>query len=115
MTLYIDFDVKVARDVAQYPLHHVTYARTKFEDGAVKEMHLQENTVIDLCPCGQGHTRWVQFLLHNNHVTYVPAKFEVATLNDLRGDSNNSNKKSCLLYNIYKISCISKKKYYGVF
>ena len=31
----------------QYPLHHVTYARTTFEDGAVQEMHLQENTVLD--------------------------------------------------------------------
>ena len=27
----IDLGVKVTRDVAQYPLHHVTYAPTKFE------------------------------------------------------------------------------------
>ena len=26
-----DFDVKVTHNVAQYPLHHVTYSATKFE------------------------------------------------------------------------------------
>ena len=28
---YIDLGVKVTRNVAQYPLHHVTYGATKFE------------------------------------------------------------------------------------
>ena len=27
----LDFGVKVIQDVAQYPLHHVTYSYTKFE------------------------------------------------------------------------------------
>ena len=27
----LDFGVKVTRNVAQYPLHHVTYSATKFE------------------------------------------------------------------------------------
>ena len=27
----LDFEVKVTQNVAQYPLHHVTYAATKFE------------------------------------------------------------------------------------
>ena len=28
---YLDLGVKVTRNVAQYPLHHVTYSATKFE------------------------------------------------------------------------------------
>ena len=28
----LDFGVKVTQDVAKYPLHHVTYSDTKFED-----------------------------------------------------------------------------------
>ena len=39
-----------------------------------KQMHLQENTVFDVA----------QYILH--HVTYAPAKFEVATSNGL-GDA----------------------------
>ena len=31
MTFDLDFGVKVTRNVAQYPLHHVTYSPTKFE------------------------------------------------------------------------------------
>ena len=29
--ILFDFGVKVTQNVAQYPLHHVTYAATKFE------------------------------------------------------------------------------------
>ena len=29
----LDLGVKVTRNVAQYPLHHVTYSTTKFEVG----------------------------------------------------------------------------------
>ena len=29
----LDIEVKVTRDVTQYPLHHVTYAHAKFEVG----------------------------------------------------------------------------------
>ena len=31
LTFYLDLGVKVTRNVAQYPLHHVIYASTKFE------------------------------------------------------------------------------------
>ena len=27
----LDLEVKVTRNIAQYPLHHVTYSATKFE------------------------------------------------------------------------------------
>ena len=44
--------VKVTRNVAQYPLHHVTYICTiqslKLLRTTVYEMHLQENTLYDL-------------------------------------------------------------------
>ena len=57
-TLYdLDIRVRVTQNVAQYSLHHVTYALTTFETISkilmtgprlVKEMHLQENTFYDL-------------------------------------------------------------------
>ena len=31
LTLDLDLGVKVTQNVAQYPLHHVTYSATKFE------------------------------------------------------------------------------------
>ena len=31
MTFDLDFGIKVTQNVAQYSLHHVTYAATKFE------------------------------------------------------------------------------------
>ena len=31
LDLRVDLGVKVTQDVAQYPLHHVTYSDTKFE------------------------------------------------------------------------------------
>ena len=31
LTIDLDLGVKVTRNVAQYPLHHVTYSATKFE------------------------------------------------------------------------------------
>ena len=42
----LDLGISVTRNVAQYPLHHVTYAATKFE--ATYEIHLQENTLFDI-------------------------------------------------------------------
>ena len=50
--------VKVARNNAQYPRHHVSYAPAKFDvpQPMVKDkMHLQENTLFDLDL--QGHTK----------------------------------------------------------
>ena len=50
---------KVTHKVAQYPLHHGTYAQRglKWLSPTALEMHLQENTLFDLCHCGQGHTK----------------------------------------------------------
>ena len=51
LTFDLDLGVKVTQNVAQFPLHHVTYASAKFDvlHPMVKEkMHLQENTLFDL-------------------------------------------------------------------
>ena len=51
LTFDRDLGVKVTRNVAQYPLHYVTYAQAKFEVAASKiyeEMHLQENILFEL-------------------------------------------------------------------
>ena len=32
----LDFEVKVTKNVAQYPRHHVTYSATKFEVAMLK-------------------------------------------------------------------------------
>ena len=48
---YLTFDigVKVKRNVAQYPLHHETYAETKFEVATSYSLgELQENILFDL-------------------------------------------------------------------
>ena len=67
-----DLGNKVTQEVAQYPLHHVTYAPTKFE--------------VDMSNLGNKVTQSVaQYPLH--HSTYAPAKFEVATSNGLGGDA----------------------------
>ena len=64
----------------QYPLHHMTYMHLqslKLLCPTVKEeIHLQEILDLTLTQC-QGHIKHCP--LH--HVTYVPAKFEVATAN----------------------------------
>ena len=46
----LDLGVKVTRNVAQYPLHHVTYAPAKFDlttSHVTEKVHLQENTLFD--------------------------------------------------------------------
>ena len=43
----------------------------------VKEMHLQENTLFDLDPKVKVAQNVAQYSQH--HVTYAPAKFDVAT------------------------------------
>ena len=52
LTYDLDLEVKVTRNVAKYPLHHVAYAPAKFEvpmSNINKEkMHLQENTLFVL-------------------------------------------------------------------
>ena len=49
----------------------------------IKEKHLQENTLNDL---DLGVTQNV-VQCPSNHMTYVPAKFEVAMSNSLEGDA----------------------------
>ena len=45
----LDLGVKVTQNVAQYPLHHVTYSATKFEVTMSNRLQLlQENTIFDL-------------------------------------------------------------------
>ena len=90
----LDLGVKVTRNVAQYPLHHVTYSPTKFEVATSNSLErfnykkIQYLTFdLDL---GVKVTRNVaQFPLH--HVTYSPTKFEVATSNSLGGDTFTRN------------------------
>ena len=90
MTINIDLRVKVTRDVAQYPLHHVTYVHAKFDvttsNGLRGDVFTKKKKkkIFDL--------HWVkvtqniaQYPLH--HVTYADVKFEVATSNGLGGDA----------------------------
>ena len=47
----IDFGVKVTRNIAQYPLHHVVYAPAKFAvatSNGLGDLRLQGNTLFDL-------------------------------------------------------------------
>ena len=47
----LDLGVKVTQNVAQYPLHHVTYSATKFEvatSNCLGGEQLQENSIFDL-------------------------------------------------------------------
>ena len=68
--------VKVTRNVAQYPLHHVTYSATKFE--VAPSNYIDKKIHYLTFDLGVKVTRnVVQYLLH--HVTYLATKFEVAT------------------------------------
>ena len=85
-TLY-DLDLGVTLDVAQYPPHHMTYA--KFEAATSKEkMHLQENTLFVLDLSLKVTQNVAQYTLH--HATYAPSKFAVATFKNL-GDAFTIN------------------------
>ena len=81
----------VTRNVAQCPLHHVTYALTEFEvttsKGLGGEVFTSKFNILPLTlTLGVKVTRNVaQYLLH--HVTYPATKFEVATSNRLGGDT----------------------------
>ena len=46
----LDLRVKVTRNVAHCPLHHITNAHTEFKllrQKVMEEMHLQEKSIID--------------------------------------------------------------------
>ena len=51
-TFELDYGFKVIQNVAQYPLHHVTYAPVNYEAATVnltvRKIHLQVNTLFDL-------------------------------------------------------------------
>ena len=53
----LDLQVKVTLNVAQCPLHHVTYAPTEFEVTTSKALGgeaFTRNSIFDLDPWGQG-------------------------------------------------------------
>ena len=84
----LDLQVKVTLNVAQCPLHHVTYTPTEFEVTTSKAL-------------GEAFTRKFQYLTFDldlkvtqnvaqyplHHVTYPATKFEVARSNRLGGDT----------------------------
>ena len=85
----LDLRVKVTRNVAQSPLHHVIYAPTEFEVTTSKALGGEAFTktfqylTLDF---GVKVTRNVaQYPLH--YVTYSAAKFEVSTSYRLGGDT----------------------------
>ena len=89
--LTLTLGVKVTQNVAQYPLHHMTYSATKFEvatSNSLGEMHLQENTLFDL-DLVKVTQNVAQYPLH--HVTYSALKFENAMSNGLGGDTFTRN------------------------
>ena len=87
----LDLQVKVTLNVAQCPLHHVTYAPTEFEVTTSKALG------------GSGIYKKIQYLTfdldlgvkvtrnvakyHLHHVTYPATKFEVARSNRIGGDT----------------------------
>ena len=87
----LDLWVKVTRNVAKCPLHHVTYAPTEFEFTTSKVLGqdaFTKNTIFDTFDLDLGFkvTRNIaQYPLH--YVTYLATKFEVATSNRLEGDT----------------------------
>ena len=105
--------VKVTQNVAQCPLHHVTYSATKFEVATPKGMRrciykkIQyltfdldlgvyiyiykkiHNWIFDLDLGIKVTQNVAQYPLH--HVTYSTTKFKVATSNRLRGDTFTRN------------------------
>ena len=79
----------ITRNIAQYPLHHVTYAPAVFKvatsnglggDAFYKKKHYLTLTLF---------FKAMQNITHYpvNHGTYEPAMFKVATSNSLGGDA----------------------------
>ena len=66
----LELGVKATQNVAQYPLHHVTYASAKFEVALFNNLRgdaFTRNTLLDLHLGSRSHK-----MLH--HVTYALAK-----------------------------------------
>ena len=88
------FDLdKVTLNVAQCPLHYVTYAPTEFEVTMSKalggEAFTRKNSIFDLDVGVKVTQNVAQYPLH--HVTYPATKFEVARSNRLGGDTFTRN------------------------
>ena len=86
----LDLQVKVTRNVAKCPLHHVTYAPTDFEVTASKalgEKAFTRKFNISPLTLTQRHTKCCPVPSTSHHVTYPATKFEVATPNRLGGDT----------------------------
>ena len=84
----LELQVKVTLNVAQCPLHHVTYAPTEFEVTTSKALggeSFTRNSIFDLDLGVKVTQNVAQYPLH--HVTYSATKFEVATSNRLGGDT----------------------------
>ena len=84
----LDLWVKVTRNVAQCPLHHVPYVHTEFEVTTSKGLGGGRTSIIqyltfDLDLGVKVTQNFAQYPLH--HVTYAATKFEVATSNRLGG------------------------------
>ena len=69
--LTLTLDQGQTRIVAQYPLHHMTYAPAKFKAAMLNVLGGNAFTGNSSFEFGQGHMKHCP--LH--HVTYVPAKF----------------------------------------
>ena len=85
----------LSQNVAQYPLHHVTYPATKFE--AARSNRLGGDTftrkyiilIFDLDRGVKVTQNVAQYPLH--YVTFSATKFEVATSKGLGGDAFTRN------------------------
>ena len=80
--LDLDLQVKVTLNVAQCPLHHVTYAPTEFEVATSKALGgeaFTRNSIFDFDLGVKVTQNVAQYPLH--HVTYAPVKFENAMSN----------------------------------
>ena len=73
-------NVKVTWSIALYIMWHVYLQSMKLLRPMVKEMHYQEKTLFDHDPKVKG-VKVAQYIAQYPwlHVTYAPAKFDVAT------------------------------------
>ena len=77
LTFDLDLWVKVTQYIAQYPLHHVTYAPANFEGVMSSGLHLQDNTLFNL---GVKVTQNIfQYPLY--YVNYSPVKLDLTWFN----------------------------------
>ena len=83
----LDLQVKVTLNVAQCPLHHVTYAPTKFEVTvkSFRRRSIYKKIQYLTLTLGKVTQNVAQCPLH--HVTHPATKFEVARSNRLGGDT----------------------------